>query len=203
MMSMSLTESAQRRSDPAVRGRVRAQRLDDLLGGLDRARQHHPPRRAVLVHLGQHAAKVLLGLEPEPPQLPQAAVLDRRAQRIERVDPDLVVQPSRPLGPEARQAHDRDQADRDPRAQLDQGRDVAGLVERQHLLLERLADARQLGDAAVAGERGDRHGGVAHRAGGVAVSDHSVLHRAVELVEVGQLLERGGDLAVGEVGHGP
>ena len=53
----------------------------------------------------------------------------------------------------------------------------------------------------VAGERGDGHGGVAHGARGVAVGDHAVLDRAVELVEVRQLLEGGGDLGVGEVGH--
>ena len=55
----------------------------------------------------------------------------------------------------------------------------------------------------LARERGDRHRRVAHRAGGVAVGDHAVLDGAVELVEVRQLLEGGGDLGVGQVGHGP
>jgi hypothetical protein len=103
---------------------------------------------------------------------------------------------------EARQPHHRDQPDGDLGAQLDGTRDVPGLVERDELLLERLADVRQLGDLAVAGELHDRDGGVAHRAGGVAIGDDAVLDRAVELVEVRQLLEGGGDLGVGEVGHG-
>ena len=55
---------------------------------------------------------------------------------------------------------------------------------------------------ALAGELGDGHGRVAHRARRVAVGDDAVLDRAVELVEVPQLLEGGGDLGVGQVGHG-
>ena len=70
-----------------------------------------------------------------------------------------------------------------------------------HLLLERLADARQLGDPAVAGQRDDRDGRLAHRLGRVAVGDHAVDDRAVELVQVAELVEGGGDLGVREVGH--
>ena len=179
-----------------------AQRARDLLGHGDRPREHDALGLLAVLGLGQHLAEVLLGLDAEAAQLAQAPVLDRSPQRVERVDADLVVEPARPLGPEARQVHDRDEADRDLGPQLDRGRDVAGLVERQQLLLERLADVRQLGDLAVARERGHRHRGVAHRARRVAVGDHAVLDRAVELVEVGQLVERGGDLCVGEVGHG-
>ena len=42
---------------------------------------------------------------------------------------------------------------------------------------------------------GDR--GLAHRAGRGAIGEHAVLHGAVELVEVGELVERRGDLGVG------
>ena len=81
------------------------------------------------------------------------------------------------------------------------GRDVAGLVERVDLLLERLADAVDLGHPALARQRGDRHGGLAHGLGRRAVGDHAVGDGAVELVEVAELVEGGGDLGVGEVGH--
>ena len=50
-------------------------------------------------------------------------------------------------------------------------------------------------------QRGDRHRRVADRLGGVAVGDDPVDDRAVELVQVAQLVERGGDLGVGRVGH--
>ena len=43
--------------------------------------------------------------------------------------------------------------------------------------------------------------GVAHGLGRRAVGDHAVGHRAVELVEVAELVEGGGDLGVGQVGH--
>ena len=109
---------------------------------------------------------------------------------------------ARALGPEAGQLHHRDQPRRDAGAQLLRGGDVARLVQRLELLLERLADARQLGDPSLAGEADDGHGGVADGLGGVAVGDHAVGDRAVELVEIAELVEGGGDLGVGEVGHG-
>ena len=49
--------------------------------------------------------------------------------------------------------------------------------------------------------RDDRDRGLAHGLGGVAVGDHAVGHRAVELVEVAELVEGGGDLGVRRVGH--
>ena len=125
MMSRSLTESAKRRSEPATSTRSAAGCARSALGDLARrrrarARARRAARRAVaVVGLGQHLREVLLGLGAEAAQLAQPAVLDRRAQRVERVDAELVVQPPRPLGPEARQVHDRDQADRELRAQLD------------------------------------------------------------------------------------
>ena len=47
----------------------------------------------------------------------------------------------------------------------------------------------------------DRHRGLAHRLGRGAVGDHAVGDGAVELVEVPELVEGGGDLCVREVGH--
>ncbi len=73
---------------------------------------------------------------------------------------------------------------------------VARLDQRVQLLLERLADARELGHAAVAHELLDGHGGLAHRPGGGAVGEDAVGDGPVELVEIGELLEGGGDLGV-------
>ena len=76
--------AAQRAGDlDAVRGRVRAQRLDDLLGRLARLPQHDAARRPVLLVLGQHLPEVLLGLDPEAAQLLQATVLDSGGQGVE------------------------------------------------------------------------------------------------------------------------
>ena len=97
--------AAQRAGDlDAVGRRVRAQRVGDLVGDRDRAREHDARRRlpSRLVVVGQHLLEVLLGLGAEAAQLAHPAVLDRRAQRVERVDAELVVQALRPLGPEAR-----------------------------------------------------------------------------------------------------
>jgi hypothetical protein len=65
------------------------------------------------------------------------------------------------------------------------------------LLLERLADARDGRDLALAGEGHDRDARVTHGLGRRAVGDHAVRDGAVELVEVSQLVERGGDFGIG------
>ena len=206
MMSTSFTESVIRRTEPAdldaVGGRVRPQRLEDLVAS-PRARAR--ARRAAPAPSSSCSASTCLrfssALMPKPRRARRRPSSTAARSASSESTPSSSYSLLRPLGAEAREVHHRDQADRDLRAQLDGRRDVAGLVQRQQLLLERLADVRQLGDAALAGERGDGHGGVAHGARGVAVGDHAVLDRAVELVEVRQLLEGGGDLGVGQVGH--
>ena len=60
----------------------------------------------------------------------------------------------------------------------------------------------QLGDLALARHGRDRARRLAHRLGGVAVGEHAVHDGAVELVEVGQLVEERGDGGVGRIGHG-
>ncbi len=78
----------------------------------------------------------------------------------------------------------------------------ARLEQRLDLLLERAPDAGQLGDLALARHGRDRARRLAHRLGGVAVGEHAVHDGAVELVEVGQLVEERGDGGVGRIGHG-
>ena len=120
-----------------------AQRADDLLG--DRAARARAGSAAPAPPSGDSASvssSCSSTFAPNPRSSRIFCCLGGRAQRIERVDPELVVEPARALGPEARQVHDRDQPARELVAQLLGGRDVAGLVEREELLLERLADAR-------------------------------------------------------------
>ncbi len=187
-----------------LRARVRAQRADDLLGDVLRPRQQDPRRRAApLGRLGERLEQLLLDLRAEAAQLADLLLLGGRAQGIQGVDPELVVEPPRALRPEARQVHDREQPARELVAQLLGRRDVAGLVEREDLLLEDLADPVELGDAAVARQLHHRHGRLADGLGRRAVGDHAVGDGAVELVEVAELVERGGDLGVGQVGHAP
>ncbi len=60
----------------------------------------------------------------------------------------------------------------------------------------------ELGRAALARQRRDRDRGLAHGLGGGAVGEHAVHDRAVELVEVAELLERVGDRGVRQLGRG-
>ena len=57
--------------------------------------------------------------------------------------------------------------------------------------------------ATLARERRHRHGRVAHGLGAAAVGEHAVDDRAVELVQVAELLERFGDRVVGQLASGP
>ena len=102
----------------ALGGRVGAQRADDLLGDVLRAREQDARRRAALGRLGERLEQLLLDLRAEAAQLADLLLLGGGAQRVERVDAELVVEPPRALGAEARQVHDRDQPGRELVAQL-------------------------------------------------------------------------------------
>ena len=144
--SRSLTESAQppqRAGDLDALGAGHgAQRVDDLLGDRLRAREQHARRGRPVEAGGELLEQLLLDLRAEAAQPAQLLLLGGRAQRLERVDPELVVEPARALRTEPRQVHHRDQPARELRAQLLRLRRVAGLDQRLELVLERLADAR-------------------------------------------------------------
>jgi hypothetical protein len=118
------------------------------------------------------------------------------AMPLERVDPELVVELLRPLRPEPGQPRHVDQPGRELRAQLLERGDRAGVEERHELLLERLADAGQRRHTALPGEPRDRHRRVADGLRRVAVGDDAVDDRAVELVEIAELVEVGRDRRV-------
>ena len=206
MMSRSLTESARRRAEPASSTRseaeMRAQRLDDPLADLQGLVEQHPGLRRLADAGREGLEHGLLELRPEAAHVAQLLRLGRRAQALERVDAELVVELAGPLGAEAGQPREVDEAGRDAAAQLLDGRDRARLEQRLDLLLERAPDAGQLGDLALARHGRDRARRLAHGLGGVAVGEHAVHDGAVELVEVGQLVEERGDGGVGRIGHG-
>src|SRR4029079_5434413 len=74
--------------------------------------------------------------------------------------------------------------------------DLALVEERDDLLLDRVADALQLGRAAGQRELPDRRGAVGDRPGRVLVGEDPEAVGAIELVEGAELAERCGDLGV-------
>ena len=174
----------------------------ERLAQLQRARQEQPSARS-LGWFGRHPVEprehAFLELCAESPHGPQPLRQRRLAQLLGRVDPQLGEQQSCALGPQPRQSRDRDQAWWELRAHpLRRGR-RAGVEQRDDLLLERRSDPRELGRAAGAGQRGDRDGRLAHRLRRVAVGEHAVDDRPVELVQVAELLQRVGNRGVREV----
>ena len=103
------------------------------------------------------------------------------------------------LGPRPGRRVMLDEPGRELRAQL-LGGGIGRCRAAPDLLLQRAPDARQLGDRPLAGQRGHRARRLAHRLGRVAVGEHAVDDRAVELVEVGELVEERGDRGVGGSG---
>ena len=171
----------------AVGRRVRAQRARRSGRRSSSARESTHARRgaAVLVGLGQHAAQVLLGLEAEPAQAADAAVLDRGAQRVERVDAELVVAAAcARLGPKP----GRCMTEISPTGNFARSFTSVGMSPVSSSASSFSSSVLPIPGSSVTrpsrASCGDGHGGVAHRAGGVAVGDHAVLDRAVELVEV-------------------
>ena len=207
MMSRSLTESAWRRSEPATStcSELGCERsaptiCSAMFSARDsRIRGAGPPSGDSASVLSSCSSAFAPNPRSSRIFCSSAAARSASSESIA----ELVVEPPRALRPEARQVHDREQPARELVAQLLGGRDVAGLVEREDLLLEDLADPVELGDAAVARHLHHRDRRLAHGLGRRAVGDHAVGDGAVEFVEVAELVERGGDLGVGQVGHGP
>ena len=209
--SMSLTLSAMRLAEPAISTWVPSPpRAAQALGSAwpsssASGSSRRGARRSTesLEHPLQRLDHARLELCAKPLHGPKLARKCRFAQRIERVDAKLCVQQPRPLGPEPGQARDRDQPGGHLRAQLLRRRDRARVEQREDLLLERRANARQLGNAARARQLGHRHRRLAHSARRVAVGEHTVHDRAIELVQVAKLFQRFGDRRVGQLsGHG-
>src|SRR3954453_4460163 len=144
----------------------------------------------------------LLELRPEAAHVAPAVALGRLAQRVERVDAQPVVEAARALRAEAGEPREVDEPRRELRPHLLHRRDRPRREQRLELLLQGAPDARQLGHGPRARHLRHGAGGLAHGLGRVAVGEHAVHHGPVELVEVAELVEQGGDGGVRWIGHG-
>ena len=180
-----------RELDPVGRGVV-AQRRQERLRDRERAGEHGPLLAATSpASTAARPSRMFVSAFGPKPFTPRSRSPSAAApQRLQRVDPELVVEEARALGAQAGQARDREEPGGELRAELLRRRDGPGLHQALDLLLKGLADARQLRGPPLPGEPGHRHRGFAHRLGRVAVGDDSVDDRPVELVEVSQLVER-------------
>ena len=163
-MSRSLTSSALRRADPATSARTTAgcARSPSRIASADRHRARaarRAPRPAARPAPSSDAISALSSsLRRRTLQLPDRPALAGRAQRLQRVDAELVVQPACALGPEALELVIATSPGRELRPQLLGRRGRAGVEQQRELLLERLADPGQLGRRGPArDERRDRH----------------------------------------------
>ena len=196
-MSRSLTLSAWRRTEPAstsAGGCARSRRRGhDLLAELQRVRQQHA-RGARLAEPGVERARGPVPRTSGRARAPCAAAgraLPRAARRASRCRArrgagerawgrGRAAASARPGWPGTSPA-----ASRPP--------GYCRSAQRQDLLLQRLADAGQLGRATGPREGGHRGRRVAHRSRRVAVGHDAMHDRAVELVEVAELIQGVGD----------
>ena len=157
------------------------------------ARRRRPPSRA--------ARMLSSALGPNPLSVRMRCSCGRGAQRLQRIDPQLLEQPPGALGPEAGEARHLDQPGRELRAQLDQRGNLARRRPARCTFSWMIAPIPGSSVARpCAGQRGHRDRRVAHRLGRVAVGDDPVDDRPVELVQVAELVERRGDLGVRRIG---
>ena len=202
--SMSLQVSVIRRAEPATATASQAgcsrSAVGELLGDRQHLRQQHPTRRALLAEPVERREHALLELRAQPLDRAHALLLGGRPQVVEAGDPELVVEPARGLRADTRQPRDLHERRRELRLQLGRGGDLAGVEQGDDLSLERGADPRQLGHPAGAGQLLDRDRALLDHPRRLAVGEHPVADRAVELVQGGELGHRGGDLGVAH-GH--
>ena len=186
----------------ALGGRVRAQRADDLLGDVLRAREQDARRRAALRRLGERLEQRLLDLRAEAAQPADLLLLGGGAQRVERVDRRARRRAAArawarsPAGASPRSARSGTSRAGAWRSGCRPSRRARGSSPRASCRSPLISVTRPS-----RASRGDRHRGLAHGLGRGAVGDHAVGDGAVELVEVPELVEGGGDLCVREVGH--
>ena len=116
-------------------------------------------------------------------------------QLVERRHAELLPDPRGRLRAEAGQAHEEDDLGRDPVPALRQRVDLAVLDDLDDLLLDRLADPRQLLRPPVERELRDRARRLADARRRAAVGEHAERRLALELEQVGEQLELLRDLA--------
>ena len=198
--SMSWQVSVRRRAEPAtstasLAGWARRSCASCSATGSTSESSSRSPG-APSVELAERRQHVLLGLRPEALELADPLLLGGGAQLLEARDAELVVEAARRLRAHPGDHGHLDQRGRELSLQLRRGGDLAAVEQRQDLLLQRLADAGQLGRPAGTGEVLDRDGALPDHSGRLAVGEHAVPDRPVELVQRRQLGQGIGDLGV-------
>ena len=192
-----------RRALPAISTRSAAgcarSALDDLLADRQHGRQQEPLAAAPPRSCWSSASRMFCSaFGPRPGRSAQALALGRLAQLLERRDAELVVDLARRLrarGPGC--AMKRTSSPGNLLAQLRGRRDLARLEQRRRSSPR--ASCRRCGSSVARPSRAScatdtRR--VADRPGRLPVGDDAVDDRPVQLVEVGQLVQRGCDLGV-------
>ena len=179
-----------------VAGGVGAKVVRELLGHRQHLGEQQPLGGRPVGELAQRRQHVLLGLRPEALELADPLLLGGGAQLLEARDAQLVVEAARRLRAHSGDHGHLDQGGRELPLQLRRGWDLAGVEQRHDLLLQRLADPGQLGRPAGAGQLLDRDGALPDHSGRLAVGEHAVPDRPVELIQRRQLAQGIGDLGV-------
>ena len=122
-----------------------------------------------------------------------------RAEIVEGGDLQFVIELRRPFWAQAGHAEDRQHALGNLGQEFFEHRQRAGLDQRGHLFREVLADPLDIRQRAVriADNVGGRLGQVVDRTGGVAIGPDAERVGPLELQQVGDLLEDGGDFVIG------
>ena len=144
----------------------------------------------------KRAQDVLLGLRAETGERAQLLGLGGLFQVLDRRDVQLLPDAPGGLRSEAGEAHELDDVRRDALLPFGERLDLAVVDDLHDLLLDRLADPRQLLRLALDGELSDRAAGLSNSLSGAPIGQRAELVASLQLEKVGQQVELVGDLGV-------
>ena len=150
----------------------------------------------LLARRRKRAQDVLLGLRAETGERAQLLGLGGLLQALDRRDVQLLPDAPGGLRAEAGEAHELDDVRRDALLPFGERLDLAVVDDLHDLLLDRLADPRQLLRPPLDGELRDRAARLAHSLRRAPVGERPELVAALQLEEVGQQVELVRDLRV-------
>ena len=182
---LDLPDPAARSEMPDDRGRL----------GFGFVEEHAP---LAGLRLAEPRAHLLFDLRPEPFELLDPALVERRGEVGRRFHLELLVEQLHAFGPETGNAQQVEQPRGELARELFAERQLPRGDDVRDLLGQVLADAGDVGQ--VLGPRlhqiGDRLGEIPNRTGRVAVRPHPERIRVLDLEEVRDLVEQAGDVGV-------
>ena len=185
-----------------IRGCVLPQPRDDAAHHRQAGAEQRAVLRGRLLLCRQPLQHVLLGLGAEPGEAAQPALLGRRPELVHGRDAELLPDLRRGLRAETRELHEAADVRRDPLLALRERVDAAVVDDLDDLLLDRLADPGQFFRLAFQRQLRDGGGALAHALRGAPVGDDAERFGALELQQIGELLELLGDVLVPREGRG-